>query len=344
MFSTQGSGYVLTFGELMLRLCPDAGGNWLNKGSLPINVGGAELNVATALALWNIPTRYFTALPDNGMAQQVTQHLNDLNIDTSVINKSGNRLGLYYLTTGHDMKHDAVIYDRTGSSFASLAPGTVDWDKVLDSVTWFHLSAICPALTLQTAELCEEVLRAASAKGITISIDLNYRAKLWKYGIDPVEVMPRLAKYCSLIMGNIWAAEKLLGIPVGSVVNEAGDKSSYLKQAQQTSKQIIERYPACKAVANTFRFDDGAGIKYYTALYTDGQLQQSAEYTSNHVVDKVGSGDCFMAGLIYGFYKQSSSQETLDLATAAAFDKIFIPGDATTSTIEKITQGIKHEI
>jgi 2-dehydro-3-deoxygluconokinase len=337
-------GSVLTFGELLLRLCPDSNGNWFSTNRLPFHVGGAELNVATALALWQVPSKYFTALPDNGLSEQLLTYVGERGIDVSAVHKGGSRLGLFYLTQGKDMKHDAVIYDRAGSSFAELKTGVVDWDNVLDGVSWFHFSAICPALSQTTADLCEEALQAASVKGITISVDLNYRAKLWRYGKQPYEVMPALAKYCDLIMGNVWSAEKLLNISLTSDIHETGQRSIYLKEALLSSQEIMSRYPSCKAVANTFRFDHGKGIKYYTALYTDGQLYTSAVYDADHVVDKVGSGDCYMAGLIYGFYNRFPPFEIVNFATAAAFDKLFIEGDATISTVEKIGGLIKQNI
>lgn len=338
-----GSGAVLTFGELLLRITPDAGGQWIKDNQLPFFIGGAELNVATALALWGIETKYFTAMPDNGMTEQLLSHLSAKNIDTSVVHRGGSRLGIFYLTKGRDMKNDALIYDRAGSSFAELAPGLINWDKVLDGVRWFHFSAICPALTQQTADLCEEVLKAASAKGITISLDLNYRAKLWKYGRSPKEVMPLLAKYCDLIMGNVWAAEAMLDIPVSPEMHESGQKSIYLKEAQKSSEEIMRRFPKCKAVANTFRFDGGGDILYYSALYSDGHLYHSSAYESDAIIDKVGSGDCFMAGLIYGYCKQWNPAEVLEFATAAAFTKLFIPSDATTSTVDEVRNAMKYE-
>jgi 2-dehydro-3-deoxygluconokinase len=176
------SGAVLSFGELLLRIAPDAGGNWLNDNTLPTYIGGAELNVATALALWNVPSRYFTALPNNGLSVQIVAYLNKKNIDTSPVYYHGDRIGLYFLTKGKDLKHDALIYDRANSAFAGLKPGMIDWDKALDGVSWFHFSAICPAISQQVADMCLEALEAASAKGITISVDLNYRSKLWQYG------------------------------------------------------------------------------------------------------------------------------------------------------------------
>jgi 2-dehydro-3-deoxygluconokinase len=333
-------GSVLSFGELLLRICPDAGGQWLADNQLPFFVGGAELNVATALALWGLPSAYFTALPDNAMSAQILTYLQDKKVDTTPVFMHGDRIGLYYLTRGKDIKNNALIYDRAHSAFAALKPGQVDWDKVLDGVSWFHFSAICPAISQNVANVCAEVLEAASAKNITISVDLNYRARLWQYGKQPIDVMPQLVKYADLIMGNIWAAERMLGIPVEPNVTESGQKSIYLKEALFSSESIISQYPKCKAVANTFRFDAGEGINYYTALYDGDLLHSSKQYDTDKVIDKVGSGDCFMAGLIYGFYNNLDPLQTLEFATSAAYQKLFIEGDVTTKTVEEITKAI----
>jgi 2-dehydro-3-deoxygluconokinase len=336
------SGSVLNYGELLLRITPDAGGEWLQENSLPVFVGGAELNVATALALWDVPSRYFTALPKNGMSDQLLSFLQEKNIDTSSIFYHGNRVGLYFLTKGQDLKHDALIYDRAHSAFADLTPGLVDWDKVLEGVTWFHFSAICPAISQNAADVCKEVLEAASRKGITISVDLNYRAKLWKYGKEPIDVMPELAQYCDLIMGNVWAAERMLGVTVTPDVTESGQKSLYVKEAQNSSEAIVNRFPKCRAVANTFRFtaDDNTNVEYYTVLYTGGEVYVSGEHRAERITDKVGSGDCYMAGLIYGFYNNYDPQQTVDFATAAAFTKLFVNSDATNRSVEFIEQAI----
>jgi 2-dehydro-3-deoxygluconokinase len=343
LFQNIKGGAVLSFGELLLRISPDAGGNWLNNNILPFYVGGAELNVATALALWDVPSRYFTALPKNGLTDQIVTYLNQKNIDTTPVHYHGNRMGLYFLTKGKDLKHDALVYDRAGSAFADLKPGIIDWDKVLDGISWFHFSAICPAISQQVAHVCDEVLQAASAKGITISVDLNYRSKLWQYGKQPQQVMPQLVQYCDVIMGNIWSAEKMLGIEVPGDIHESGQTSIYLKEAQSTSERIAQQYPKCKAVANTFRFDEADDIKYYGALYTDGGFYSSHAYSTSRIIDKVGTGDCFMAGLIYGFYNGLPAQQTLDFATAAAFEKLFIASDATTNTTDDITNAIKYD-
>ncbi len=341
LFSGQNRGSILSFGELLIRLCPDADGGWLNNGQLPFYIGGAELNVANALALWRLPVKYFTALPDNALSAQIIDYLQKRSIDTSPVHFSGDRIGLYFLTAGQDIKHNALVYDRAGSSFAGLKTGIINWDEVLQGVSWFHFSAICPAISQNVADVCEEALQAAGQRGITISVDLNYRSKLWQYGKSPLEIMPGLVKHCDFIMGNIWAAEKMLGIEVITDVHESGLKSIYLKESLKTSEAIVSEFPKCKAVANTFRFDATNDVKYYTTLYTDNQLYQSHEYETGTVVDKVGSGDCFMAGLIYGFYQDTTPQETLDFATAAAFEKLFVKGDATDKTVGVIKKAIK---
>ncbi len=304
---------------------------------MPVYIGGAELNVATALARWDLPARYGTALPDNYLSKEICAGIQYKNIDTSAIHFSGSRVGVYYLPQGADMKNAGVIYDRDHSSFAGLKPGMIDWDKALDGVSWFHFSAISPALNENVVAVCKEGAAAASAKGITVSVDLNYRAKLWQYGKKPVDVMPELAEYCDVIMGNIWAANSLLGITIDPYIHTNGQKEDFLMHAQMTSEEIQKKYPKCKVVANTFRFDHGeGGILYYATLYHEGKLYNTDDFTADKIIDKVGSGDCFMAGLIYGIYRQMTPQKVIDLSATAAFGKLMEKGDATNQTITEI--------
>lgn len=329
---------VLSFGELLLRICPDGGGDWLKENVLPFYVGGAEANVATALALWDIPSAYFTVLPENMLARQLTAYLEDKGIDASRVLYQGERLGLYFLPKGKDLKNAGVIYDRDHSSFSALQPGTIDWDTVLSDVGWLHFSAISPALNARVAKVCGELLEvAAGRKELTISVDLNYRAKLWQYGVAPTEIMPGLVQHCDLVMGNLWAVEKMLGIPVDNELTGRGRKEDYLEHAQRTSEQILALFPRVKQVAKTFRFDRGEkGIHYYTAFFEGGKLYSSRDYFSAEILDKVGSGDCFMAGLIRGLYRGQAIPDVLEFATAAAFSKLFIPSDATDQRAEDI--------
>ncbi|MGJ1391348.1 PfkB family carbohydrate kinase [Sphingobacterium spiritivorum] len=337
-FQGAGKGKVLSFGELLLRICPDGNGMWLAENKLPFYIGGAELNVATALALWDVPSSYLTAVPDHAIAHDIVNSVSGIGVDMDPVLFSGDRFGIYYLPKGKDLKNASVIYDRANSSYAELKTGDIDWNKAFEGVSWFHFSAICPAISQDIADICLQAVKAASEKGITVSLDLNYRSKLWKYGKEPLEILPELVPYCTLIMGNVWAANKMLGTTLHNSLTENGEyeRDILLEQATETSKEIIAAYPNCKAVANTFRFDYGQGIRYYTTLFTQGELTVSREYISTQILDKVGSGDCFMAGLIYGFYHQLPAKETLAFATAAAYDKLFIPSDATTSSVADV--------
>lgn len=330
---------VLCFGELLMRLVIDSDGEWLSKNEMNIYVGGAEYNVASALALWGIPVSYCSVLPENYLTEQLLSMMKSKNIDTSTILQKGNRIGLYYLPSGTDVKNAGVIYDRENSSFSSLKKGEIDWKKVFEGKNWFHFSAIVPALNPVLAEVCEEALKAASKLNIPISVDLNYRSKLWQYGKQPNEIMPNLVQYCDMIMGNIWSEEKMLDAPLNEVSTGKNVKKTYLKQAETTSNFIFDKYPKCKIVGNTFRFDN-PDFFYYATLHNRKNIFVSSEYDTKNATEKVGSGDCFMAGLIYGLLNTFDEQSALDFATAAAFSKQFVKGDTTDKTVEDILKEI----
>ncbi|HCL06445.1 MAG TPA: carbohydrate kinase [Chitinophagaceae bacterium] len=324
---------VLCLGEILLRLSPAANGQWLEQNQLPVFMGGAELNAATALAVWGHPVKYFTAMPDNALSKDIAAYLSKKNIDTSAIHYSGNRIGLYYLQQGTDMKNAGTVFDRAGSSFATLETGVVHWNDVLADVEWLHFSAIAPAVSATAAALCLEALKAASAKGIKISVDLNYRALLWKYGKDPKEVMKTLLPYCNLVMGNIWAANTLLGIELDETLIGS---EQYAAHATTTANAIMQQYPACTTVANTFRFDEGKGIRYFAVLNKVNEQAISTTFRTDTVIDKVGSGDCFMAGLIHAALSGYSNEETINYAAAAAFGKLQEKGDTTSNAVDTI--------
>lgn len=329
---------VLAFGEILLRLSPQLGGVWIKEETIPAFIGGAELNVATALAGWKVPVGYSSAMPENAISTEIKEFVNNKGIDTEKIIFSGSRIGTYYLPQGADLKNAGVIYDRAYSSFSELKKEEMDWDTFFSGVNWFHITAISPALNQTVAELCSEATKQAQKRDITVSLDLNYRAKLWKYGKNPVEIMPQIAEHCDVIMGNIWAANTLLGINIDPevAVNNA-NKQQYLEHAERTSEAIKTKFPKVKAVANTFRFDAfQEGIEYYATLFTDNGLSVSREFSTEKVIDKVGSGDCFMAGLIYGFYNKKSDGEIINFAAAAAFGKLNEKGDATRQRVEDV--------
>ena len=325
---------VLCFGELLLRFSPQLNGQWISQSNMPVYIGGAELNVAKALALWQVPVSYCTALPENYLTKEIVNEVHSKNISTEKIIYSGNRIGTYYLPADADLKHASVIYDRAHSSFAELEPNTIEWNKILEGITWFHFSAISPAVSQNAVIICKEVLQAAKTNNITISIDLNYRSKLWQYGKEPIQIMPELVSYCDIIMGNIWAKEKMLGISISQ--NMKPDNNGFLNQSEKSSQEILSTFPNCKQVANTFRFDVDKGVKYFASLFSKDTFVHSQEQKTDYIIDKVGSGDAFMAGLIYGNTNSLPPQNTIDFAAAAAFNKLFIKGDSTTSTVQDI--------
>lgn len=334
---------ILCFGEILMRMSPVLNGDWLQQNHMRVYLGGAELNVATALAKWDVPASYCTAMPDHYLSKEILQYLSTKNIDTSPVQLTGNRLGIYFLPQGADLKSTGVIYDRSNSSFASLQPGDINWDALLEGYTWFHFSAISPAVSKSAAMVCLEAVKAASAKKITVSVDLNYRAKLWQYGMKPPEIMQQLLPFCNVVMGNIWSANTLLDVDIDEHIHDKKTTQAYIDHADATAKEIMQQYPACKTVANTFRFDERDGINYYGVLNTKDHQYISPEFTSEKVRDKAGSGDCFMAGLIHATTQKYTPQNIINFATAAAFGKLHEAGDTTSQTVEQIHSFLKTQ-
>jgi 2-dehydro-3-deoxygluconokinase len=332
---------IFCFGEILLRMSPALNGAWLQQNNIPVYMGGAELNVASALAKWNTPVGYCTAMPQHYLSNEIITYLSGKKIDTSPIQFGGKRLGIYFLPQGADLKHAGVIYDRAHSSFAELQPNTIDWNELLKNYSWFHFSAISPAVSGNAAMVCLEAVKAASQKNITVSVDLNYRAKLWQYGKNSVEIMHQLLPYCNVVMGNIWSANALLGIDVDESIHDKKSKQAYISHADKTAKAIMLTYPACTMMANTFRFDRNDGIYYYASLNTKSAQYISEEFASEKYIDKAGSGDCFMAGLIYASTQNHSLQHIINFAAAAAFGKLHEAGDTTSQTVEQIQSSIK---
>ncbi|MBC7849933.1 MAG: sugar kinase [Chitinophagaceae bacterium] len=328
---------VLCFGELLLRMSPALGQAWIRKTTMPVYVGGAELNAAQALAKWKVPIKYLSAAPDHYLTHEILDSLSANGIDINSVILSGNRIGTYFLPQGADLKNAGVIYDRAHSSFSELQSNQVDWDNVLKGCSWFHLSAICPALNQNLADVCLEAVKAARRLGLAVSIDLNYRAKLWQYGKAPLDIMPELMKYCTVAMGNLWAAETMLGIK-SPVKTSVGASSTELRQAANTSiAAMFDRYSSLTHAAYTFRLQE----EYFGVLQSKQTVVQSRIHSLGEIVDKVGSGDCFMAGLIYGLFHHYAEQQIIDFAASAAVGKLYEVGDATNQSVEMIQQRIQ---
>ncbi|HEY0608691.1 MAG TPA: sugar kinase [Chitinophaga sp.] len=313
---------VISYGEILFRFSPA-----FDQHTSALYIGGAEANMAASLARWGTPVSYISKVPDNGLSRQVLQQLEKAGIVTDRMLWGGDRIGAYYLAQGSDLKHAEVVYDRKYSSFSELQPGATDWDALLEGADWFHWSAITPALNQQAATVCKEALEAARHKGLIISTDLNYRNKLWQYA-KPFQVMPELVQYCDVIMGNIWAAHQMLDTALDTVALEKNQKEVYLEQAIKVAQEITEKYERCKHVAFTFRFSEGPTHNlYYATYYNQGKQTVSRQYETNEVIDRVGSGDSFMAGLIHSLVEGFDAQQTISFAAAAAYSKLFVKGD-----------------
>lgn len=329
---------VASFGEILLRFAPKM--QWPAVADMDCYLGGAELNVASALAAWQQPVKYITAVPQNYLANTIIKHLEQKNIDCSSLNFQGERIGAYFLPVGSELKNAGVIYDRAHSAFANIKTNQIDWKLALKDCKWFHLSAITPALSQQLADVCEEALAVAQEMGIITSIDLNYRAKLWQYGKKPSEVMPKLLQFCNVVMGNLWAAEALLDIPTGLNNENKNQEQDLLFQfGKQSMAAIAERFPSVGHMAYTYRME-----KDYSALYKFGaQDLNSKRFDLPPAKDKVGSGDCFMAGLILGIMNNHHPQQIIDFAAAAAVGKLQEVGDSTAQNISQINQRINAQ-
>lgn len=329
---------VFCFGEILLRMSPQLNQDWLNKNALQVYTGGAELNVAQALANWGMPVKYGTAMPDNYLSQEILSSLQQKNIDVSAVHFSGNRIGTYYLPQGAELKNAGVIYDRAYSSFAGLKPGMIDWNKVLQDCDWFHFSAINPAVSQSAADVCLEAVKACAAKNIKISIDLNYREKLWQYGIAPVNIMPELVQHCTIIMGNTWSAESLLGIP--SLIKESKNKTQQelMVAAKESMQQLKKQYKKASTIAYTFRMENA----YWALLQNEADIFVSKQYQLQKSIDKAGSGDCFMGGLIYGLSNQHPLQNIVDFSAAAAVGKLQEIGDATKQSVADVMKRVNN--
>jgi len=324
---------VLTFGELLVRL-QSTSSNFIQKeagGGITAFAGGSEANVSMALAHLNIPVSYFTAIPENPLTKEIIAILGQHAIDTSKILFQGERIGTYILLSANGLTNGEVIYDRKFSSFSQLKQTDIDWDNLFEGCSWFHWTALTPALSEDMAFLMETALEEAARRNLIISVDLNYRSKLWQYGKDPLEIMPKLVRHCDIIMGNIWAENKMLGTTIAAGLNRDTPKETYVEYAATAAAQVFSLFPKCRHIANTFRFMDNPKHNlFYGTYHTPNGNYVSDTLETNEVLDRIGSGDAFMGGLICGIYNQCRPQEIIDLATQTGFKKLFIPGDFIT--------------
>ena len=329
---------VVTFGEIMLRLAPPGFLRFSQTNTLDVVYGGGESNVAVSLANYGVPVEFVTRLPNNDIGHCAHMEMRKRGVGTTHVNWGGDRLGIYFLETGAVSRGSKVVYDRAHSAMSEITSGMIDWDAVFDGVEWFHWTGITPAISQGAADACLEAVKAASAKGITISTDLNYRKKLWNYGGDREAIMTELTSYCDIILGNEEDAEMHFGIkPEGLDITTQGHEVK-AEAFLSVCKQMMAKFPRAKKVITTLRGSISASHNTWAGVMYDGSTMfESPQYQITDIVDRVGGGDSFMGGLIYGLLKYpEDDQNALNFAVAASCLKHTIKGDANLVTLDEV--------
>ncbi len=320
---------IVTFGQIMMRLSPPGFARFSQAHSFDITYAGGEANVSIATAQWGIDAVHVTRFPDSDLGRAAVMYLRKYGLNTSQIQFGGDRLGVYYVENGATARASQVIYDRLNDSFCTLSPSDFDWPKILEGADWFHFTGITPALSESAAQACLEAVKTARQLGVKISADVNYRKGLWQWGKTPQEIMPELVSYCDLIVCGNSNAEDLFGIfPV------EGEKNKWVS----SMKQVMERYPSLKLIVDTKRDSISASHNRLKGKTWDGQkYYKTVEHDIHHIIDRIGSGDAFIAGFLYGYdYFKQDIQRTLDFATAAAALKHTVEGDFNLVSVEEV--------
>ncbi len=329
---------VVTFGEIMLRLKAPGREKFLQSTAFEATFGGGEANVAVSLANYGMDAAFVTVLPENEIADACIGELRRFGVDTSMIVRDGERIGVYYLEAGSVQRPSKVIYDRANSSISMAKPGDINWNKVFDGVEWFHITGITPAISESARLLSMESVKEAAKRGITISCDFNFRKKLWKYGKAATEVMPELVKYVNVGIANEEDCQKSLGISAEANV-ESGhlDVSKY----EALSNKVLAEFPSLKYMAITLRESKSADHNGWSACINDRKsFYLSKKYEMTHIIDRVGGGDSFAGGLIYGLVNYDNPEEALNFAVAASCLKHTISGDFNRVSVKDV-QGLK---
>ena len=338
-------GKIVTFGEIMLRLATPGYLRFSQTNELSATFGGGEANVAVSLANYGMEAGFVTRLPENDIAAACVKDLHKHGVKTDHIVYGGDRMGIYFLETGAVARASKVVYDRAHSAISEIKPGMIDWGQVLAGADWFHWTGITPAISQGAADVCLEAIQTANRLGIPVSCDLNYRKNLWKYGKKASEVMPDLVAGCDIILGNEEDAEKVFGIkPEGfDVTATAGEVNA--AEFESVCTQLMQRFPRARKVIITLRGSINANHNTWGGVLYDGkQLFQSPRYDITHIVDRVGGGDSFMGGLIYGLltYPQDD-QQALNFAVAASCLKHTIYGDYNEVTVKEVENLMKGD-
>lgn len=315
---------VVTFGEILLRLTTPNNQRFTQANNLDVNYGGTEANVALALANWGVDTQFITALPDNDIGTAASNYLRQYGVDTSNVYKEDGRIGIYFLENGTMQRTSKIVFDRFDSAFANYDFKNLNWDEILEGVDWLHWTGITAAISATAAELCKQALTAAAKKGITISGDINYRRNLWRYGKTPLDIMPDLIAKTNVVVSGLIDFENCVDIK----------KDTYLEACEA----IATKYPAVKMITTTWRETVNSSHNKLSAyLWKEGKSFNSKTYDMTHITDRIGGGDAYMAGLIYGLL-ELDTQEALEFAVASSVLKHSIPGDANLVSLHEVEQ------
>ena len=332
---------VLTFGEIMLRLKAPGCERLLQSPVLEATFGGGEANVAVSLANYGMDAAFLTVLPENTLGDACMGELRRFNVDTRRILRGPGRMGIYFLEAGANQLPSKVIYDRADSSIALAGPGTIDWNVAFEGIDWFHITGITPAISQSLMELSLESVKEAKARGIKVSCDLNYRKNLWKYGKKAQDVMTELTKYADVLIANEEDVQKSLGITIDVDV-ESGQIDS--DKYHQLSDKVLETYPNVEMIAITLRESKSADSNGWSACINNREtFYVSRHYDINDIVDRVGGGDSFCGGLIYGLNHYNSLEEALEFAVAASCLKHSILGDFNRVGVDDVTKLMKGD-
>jgi 2-dehydro-3-deoxygluconokinase len=334
-------GRVVTFGEVMLRLKAPGHERLLQTPHLEATFGGGEANVAVSLARLGQDVMYVTALPRNPISEACLHYLKGKGVDVSEIIQTGERIGLYYFEAGANQKPSRVIYDRTHSAVMDVSPRAFNWRNILGGATWFHITGITPALSASAAEISAQAMKTARELGITVSLDYNFRKNLWKYGQSAPEVMTNLVRLADIGIANEEDCQNALGIFVEDTDWENDIESGRINidQYERLCEKVLSCFPNLKYQAITLRMSYSADRNGWAACLHDGhQFMVSKQYEISDVVDRVGTGDAFAAGIIFGMNNRMSDQDSLEFAVAASCLKHSIPGDINLSTLDEVRQ------
>lgn len=325
----------LSFGEIMLRLKSPGHERFFQSPAFEATFGGGEANVAVALSNYGLSSAFVTALPDNDIGQHAINELRRFGVDTSMIRRSGDRVGIYYLESGANQRPSKVVYDRAHSAICESGPGDFDWPVIFQGAKWLHITGITPALSQSAADLSLECVTEAKKAGVTVSCDFNFRGKLWKYGKTAPDVMTELVRYVDIGIANEEDCQKSLGISVDVDV-ETGELDTLKYEA--LSEKVLALYPDMSTIAITLRESHSADRNGWSACLRDRTqgFKLSRHYEITDIVDRVGGGDSFASALIYGLNAYDDKQQSLEFAVAASCLKHSILGDFNRVSVNEV--------